>query len=236
LALQYKEKIVDSKERAGLWAAAQVEDGMTVGLGTGSTAAWFIRGVARRMRQENLRITLASSSFSTSLLAAELGLSLIPLEQVTRLDLYADGADEFDPSKRLIKGRGAAMVREKHLVHLSDRFLVLVDPSKRVERLGTNFPVPVEVFPFATGLVGDELAKLGGQVTIRPAGTSKDGPVVTDQGNFVLDARFDAAGDVAGLDAAINNIPGVVGHGLFTRYADRITVAVGHADRVEIIA
>jgi ribose 5-phosphate isomerase A len=229
---------VDAKERAGEWAASQVRDGMAVGLGTGSTAAFFIRGVARRVREEGLKLRLlASSSYSTILLATELGLTLSTLEQVDALDLYADGADEFDPQKRLIKGRGAAMVREKHLVHLADRFLVLVDPSKRVERLGTNFPVPVECLPFTTGLVRNELIKLGAlSVTVRPAGTSKDGPVVSDQGNFVLDARFDAAGDVAGLDGAINAIPGVVGHGLFTRYADRVTVAVGYADRVEVIA
>jgi ribose 5-phosphate isomerase A len=226
---------LDSKERAGIWAAAQVADGMAVGLGTGSTATWFIKALARRVREEKLRITLASSSFSTTLLSLELGLALLPTEQVSHLDLYADGADEFDPGKRLIKGRGAAMVREKHLVHLSDRFLVLVDPSKRVQRLGTNFPVPVEVFPFASGLVTKELEKLGAAVTLRPAGTSKDGPVVTDQGNFVLDARFDAAADVAGLDAVLNDIPGVVGHGLFTRYAARTTVAVGLDDRVEVI-
>lgn len=228
---------MDAKERAGEWAASQVRDGMAVGLGTGSTAAFFIRGVARRVREEGLKLRLlASSSYSTILLATELGLPLATLEQVDALDLYADGADEFDPQKRLIKGRGAAMVREKHLVHLSSRFLVLVDPSKRVERLGTNFPVPVECLPFATGLVRNELLKLGArEVAVRPAGTSKDGPVVSDQGNFVLDARFDAAGDVAGLDGAINAIPGVVGHGLFTRYADRVTVAVGHADRVEVI-
>src|SRR5690606_35042361 len=132
----------------------------------------------------------------------------------------ADGADEFDPQRRLIKGRGAAMVREKHLVHLAARFLVLVDPSKRVDRLGTNFPVPVECLPFTSGLVERELTALGARsVAVRAAGTSKDGPVISDQGNFVLDARFDPASDVAGLDAAVAALPGVVGHGLFTRYA-----------------
>jgi ribose 5-phosphate isomerase A len=228
---------MDAKERAGKWAASQVEDGMAVGLGTGSTAAYFIRETARRVREDGPKLRLlASSSYSTILLATELGLPLATLEQVDALDLYADGADEFDPQKRLIKGRGAAMVREKHLIHLSSKFLVLVDPSKRVERLGTNFPVPVECLPFAAGLVRRELESLGAlSVTVRPAGTSKDGPVVSDQGNFVLDARFDPAGDVAGLDDAINAIPGVVGHGLFTHYSDRITVAVGHADRVEVI-
>lgn len=228
---------MDAKERAGIWAASQVADGMAVGLGTGSTATYFVREIARRVREENLKLRLlASSSYSTIAQATELGLTLAAPEQVDALDLYADGADEVDPQRRLIKGRGAAMVREKHLVHLSARFLVLVDPSKRVERLGTNFPVPVECLPFAAGLVGRELAALGAQsVAVRPAGSSKDGPVVSDQGNFVLDARFDPSLDVAGLDAAICAIPGVVGHGLFTRYADRSTVVVGHADRVEVI-
>lgn len=228
---------MDAKERAGIWAASQVRDGMAVGLGTGSTAAFFIRELARRVREEGLKLRLvASSSFSTILQATALGLPLATLEQVDALDLYADGADEVDPQRRLIKGRGAAMVREKHLAHLSARFLVLVDPSKPVPRLGTNFPVPVECLPFASGLVERELRALGArEVTVRPAGPGKDGPVVTDQGNFVLDARFDPAGDVAGLDDAIHAIPGVVGHGLFTRYAGRSTIVIGHPDRVETI-
>jgi ribose 5-phosphate isomerase A len=228
---------VDAKQRAGEWAAAQVQAGMAVGLGTGSTAAFFIRALARRVNEEGLKLRLlASSSYSTIRLATELGLPLAALEQVDALDLYADGADEVDPQRRLIKGRGAAMVREKHLVHLSARFLVLVDPSKLVERLGSNFPVPVECLPFTVGLVEKELRALGARsVELRAAGSSKDGPVVSDQGNLVLDARFDPAGDVAGLDDRINVIPGVVGHGLFTRYADRVTVVAGHPDRVEVV-
>src|SRR5690606_2838665 len=150
---------------------------MAGGMGTGSTALYFVREVARRVRDEGLKLRLlASSSYSTINLATSLGLPLVTLEQVDALDLYADGADEFDPQRRLIKGRGAAMVREKHLVHLAARFLVLVDPSKRVERLGTNFPVPVECLPFATGLVRDRLVSLRAQsVPLRPPGTSKDG-------------------------------------------------------------
>ena len=228
---------MDPKQRAGEWAAAQVKEGMAVGLGTGSTAAFFVKALARRVREEGLKLRLvASSSFSTIHLAGSLGLTLATLEQVDALDLYADGADEVDPGKRLIKGRGAAMVREKHLVHLSSRFIVLIDPSKLVDRLGTNFPVPVECLPYATGLVEKELRALGARaVDLRAAGASKDGPVVSDQGNFVLDARFDPSAEVAALDPVISAIPGVAGHGLFTRYSDRITVAVGHADRVEII-
>lgn len=232
---------VDAKQRAGEWAASQVKDGMTVGLGTGSTADFFIRALAARVRAEGLSLPLvASSSHASTALATELGLTVTPLEQVEALDLYADGADEWDPEKRLLKGRGGAMVREKHLAHLSARFLVLVDPSKRVARLGEKFPVPVEVLPFAAVLVRGELEALGATVTLRPAAKGA-GPWVTDQDNHILDARFAAAGEggasvaVAGLDAVLNDIPGVVGHGLFTRYAGRVTVAVGHADRIEVV-
>lgn len=225
---------MEAKQRAGEWASAQVKDGMSVGLGTGSTAAFFIRALARRVKEEKMNLRLISSSFSTAILAGELGLTLLPFEDVVSLDLYADGADEVDPEKRLIKGRGAAMVREKILVHISKRFLVLVDPSKCVKRLGTHFPVPVECLPIAHRLVRRELESQGALVVMRMA-TEKDGPVVTDQGNFVLDARYPAAIDLAGLDGAIDAIPGVVGHGLFTRYADRIDVVIGHSDRVEIL-
>ncbi len=226
---------MDGKERAGVWAAEQVTDGMTVGLGTGSTAAYFVRALAQRIRDEGLKIQMASSSFSTVLLAEELGLPLLPLEQVRKLDLYADGADEVDPLKRLIKGRGAAMVREKILAHAATRFLVLIEPVKCVERLGVRFPVPVEVLPFAYHLGRQELLTLGAtSVSLRMA-TEKDGPIITDQGNFVIDARFPKSVDVASLDSPINNIPGVVGHGLFAQYAGRTTVAIGHATGVEVV-
>lgn len=228
---------MDPKQRVGEWAAAQVEDGMAVGLGTGSTADCFIKALARRAREEGLSFRLvASSSHASTALAESLGFSVTPLEDVDFLDLYADGADEWDPRRRLLKGRGGAMVREKHLAHLAARFLVLVDPSKRVERLGANFPVPVEVMPYAVGLVRRELETLGAlEVTLRPA-REGGGSWITDQGNLILDARFDPASDVAGLDPVLSSIPGVVGHGLFTRYAARSVVAVGRADAVEVIA
>lgn len=226
---------MDGKERAGIWGAAQITDGMIVGLGTGSTAAYFVRALAQRIRDEGLKIQMASSSFSTVLLAEELGLPLLPLEQVRRLDVYADGADEVDPQKRLIKGRGAAMVREKILAHSASRFLVLIEPVKCVERLGVRFPVPVEVLPFAYHLARYELLGLGASsVSLRMA-TEKDGPVITDQGNFVIDARFPKSLDVASLDGPLNSIPGVVGHGLFAQYTSRTTVAIGLATGVEVV-
>ena len=171
------EAIIDGKERAGIWAAEQVMDGMTVGLGTGSTAAYFVRALAKRIQGEGLKVRMVASSFSIVVLAEELGLQLLPLEQVDKIDLYADGADEVDPQKRLIKGRGAAMVREKILTHLATRFLVLIEPVKCVERLGVRFPVPVETLPFAYKLVRHELTALGASsVTLRMA-TEKDGPI-----------------------------------------------------------
>jgi ribose 5-phosphate isomerase A len=227
--------VVDGKERAGIWAAEQVTDGMTVGLGTGSTAAFFIRALAKRIRGEKLKIRMASSSFSTVLLAEELGLSLLPLDEVDRLDLYVDGADEVDPQQRLIKGRGAAMVREKILAHVATRFLVIVEPIKCVERLGVRFPVPVEVLPFAHKLARRELTGLGASSVNLRLATEKDGPIITDQGNFVLDARFPKSVDVAALEPFLDSIPGVVGHGLFARYAKRITVAIGLATSVEVV-
>ncbi len=226
---------MDGKERAGIWASEQVKDGMTVGLGTGSTAAHFVRALARRIKEDGLKIRMASSSFSTALLVEELGLPLVSLDQVDRVDLYADGADEVDPQKRLIKGRGAAMVREKILAHMADRFLVLIEPIKCVERLGVKFPLPIEVLPFAHKLVHKEVMALGASSIAMRQATEKDGPVITDQGNFVLDARFPKSVDVASLESALDNIPGVVGHGLFARYTKRITVAIGLATGVEVV-
>lgn len=226
---------MDGKEKAGAWAAAQVSEGMMVGLGTGSTAGYFVRHLAQRVRDTGLKIRLTSSSISTTLLAEELGLSIMPMDQVGHLDLYGDGADEVDGRKRLLKGRGAAMVREKILAEMADRFLVFIDPSKQVTRLGTLFPVPVEVLFSARTLVARKLASLGGQAVLR-TGSGKDGPVITDEGNLVFDVRFPAERDASELEILLDSFPGVVGHGLFTRLGDRITVVVGGPEGVSILA
>ncbi len=228
-----KLNFMDPKESVGKWAAEQVRDGMAVGLGTGSTAAYFVRHLARRVKDEGLKLQLSSSSLATGRLAEELGLSLVDMENFERLDLYADGADEVDPQKRLLKGRGAAMLREKVLAHAAKRFLVIVDAAKRVPRLGTNFPVPVEVFPLARNVVIRELKNLGADVVLRLAGDKKS--VMTDQNNYVLDARFQPSVDLAALDGILDSIPGVVSHGIFARYAGRITVAVGSDSGVEVL-
>ena len=155
-----------------------------------------------------------------------LGLDRLPTAEAP-LDLAFDGADEVDPDAALIKGRGAAHVREKVIASLAARFVVLVDGSKLVDRLGTTAPVPVEVLPFAEPAVTRALRGLGAEPELR-MGERKDGPVVSDQGLWVLDARFDGIDDPAGLGVAIDTIPGVLGHGVFVGLAT--DVLVGEAD------
>lgn len=215
-------------------AAARVTSGMVVGLGTGSTATWFIKELGRRIKAEGLDIKGVPSSFACSALARKENIPLIGMDQVSRVDLYADGADEVDPSKGLLKGRGAAMLGEKLLAEACDRFLVIVDEGKLVQRLGLRFPVPVEVLPAALCLVEDRLKSLGAQVALRPAG-GKDGPVVTDQGNLVLDAVFPADTDWKAMDGILDGMPGVAEHGLFLRYAAKSEVLVGTADGVRTL-
>jgi ribose 5-phosphate isomerase A len=205
---------------------------MVVGLGTGSTAAFFVQELGRRIREENLKFHGVVSSFACLNLAKRENIPLLSMDQVAKVDLYADGADEVDPQKRLIKGRGAAMLGEKLLADACDHWLVLVDEGKLVPRLGTRFPVPVEVLPAAAALVEARLKSLGAAVTLRPAG-GKDGPVITDNGNLVFDAVFPAGTDGADwdrIDAALDGQPGVAEHGLFLRYAARSEILVGGAD------
>jgi ribose 5-phosphate isomerase A len=226
----------------GLKAAAEARDGMIVGLGTGSTATWFVRELGRRIREEKLSIYGVSSSFACSLLAKAEGIPLLPPDQADRIDLYVDGADEVSPDKWLIKGRGAAMVGEKLLAEACDRFLVIVDEGKLVTRLGAKFPVPVEVMPAAARLVQKGIQALGGQPVLRMAAGGKDGPVVSDNGNLILDVTFSGASvkkdgpDWKSLDEGLNALPGVVGHGLFLRYAAKSTVLVGSPAGVRVVA
>jgi ribose 5-phosphate isomerase A len=227
---------VDHKERVGLEAAKQVEKGMVVGLGTGSTATYFIRELGRRVRDENLAIKGVTSSFACSLLTKQEGVPVIPADQADHIDLYVDGADEVDPAKGLIKGRGAAMVGEKLLAEACARFIVIVDEGKLVQRLGAKFPVPVEIMPSALGLVKRGIVNLGGAPALRLAPAGKDGPVVSDNGNLILDVTFPGSADWHALDTALNCLPGVVGHGLFLRYASKSTVLIGSAAGVRVLA
>jgi len=203
---------VNAKRAAGEAAAELVKDGMTVGLGTGSTVAWTIRRLGERVREEGLRFLGVPTSYQAEALAIESGICLSTLNQHPVLDLAIDGADQVDQNLMVIKGGGAAHTREKVVACSSRKFVIVADQSKYVQRL--NWPVPVEVLPFAARLVDKRLTDLGGRTVLR-MGKMKDGPVVTDNGNFVMDADFGEIEDPRGLAALISPIPGVVEHGIF---------------------
>lgn len=221
---------MNDKELVARKAASLVQDGMRVGLGTGSTANYFIEELARRQRDEGLRVTAAASSVVSSIKAQALGLPLLALEHLTRLDLYVDGADEVTPDLTLLKGRGSDLVREKLMAQASDAFIVLVDRSKLVGRIGERYPIPVEVMPFAWRLVKRSLENLGGHGDLRP-NASHDGLAVTSHGSLVLDMAFDPAVDARILDEILNGTPGVVEHGIFHQLAS--TVLIGADGQVE---
>jgi len=216
---------MNDKQLVAVAAAAQVRDGMLVGLGTGSTANFFIEELARRRAEEGLRVTAVSSSIVSALKAQALGLPLVALEHLERIDLYVDGADEVTPDLTLLKGRGYDLVREKLLARAAGRFLVLADPSKRVQRIGERFPVPVEVMPFAWALVKHRLENLGGTGGLRP-NAAGDGLAVTSHGSLVLDMAFGPEWDSWALDEALNATPGVVEHGIFQSLASAVLIAL----------
>jgi ribose 5-phosphate isomerase A len=215
---------MNDKELAAHHAADLVEPGMLVGLGTGSTANCFIQELARRHTEQGLPVTVAASSVISAIKARELGLPLVAMEHLDRLDLYVDGADEVTDDLTLLKGRGSDLVREKLLARASDRFLVLVDRSKLVARIGERYPIPVEVAPFAWRLVKRSLEALGGSGELRP-NAAKDGLAVTSHGSLVLDMVFDSGFDAPRLDQALSGTPGVVEHGIFRVLASDILVA-----------
>ena len=206
-------------------AVAQIRDGMVVGLGSGSTAALMIQGLGARLAAGQLNdIVGVTTSFQGEVLAAELGIPLRALNAIDRIDLAIDGADEVDPSFQLIKGGGACHVQEKLVADRAERFIVVVDSTKLVQCLNLDFLLPVEVLPGAWVQVQSRLKSMGGVAELRMA-TRKAGPVVTDQGNLVLDVRFEAGiSDPIALERDINNLPGVLENGLFVNLADEVLV------------
>jgi ribose 5-phosphate isomerase A len=214
-----------AKRAAGEAGAALVEDGMRVGLGTGSTTAFALRAIGRLLRAGELSdVTGVPTSFAAERLARAEGIPLTTLDSSSGLDLALDGADEVDPALDLIKGRGAAHACEKIVAAEADRFVVLADPSKQVERLGGKAPVPVEIVPMAAGPVTRLLEASGAEAQLR-TGDGKDGPVVTDQGLWVLDARFDGGiPDPSALAERLSGRPGVLDHGLFLGRATDVLV------------
>ncbi len=213
------------KQAVAVAAVEQIRDGMVLGLGSGSTAALMIRELGARLQRGELRdIVGVTTSFQGEVLAAELGIPLQSLNAVDRIDLAIDGADEVDPGFQLIKGGGACHVQEKLVARRAARFVVVVDASKLVERLNLSFPLPVEVLPGAWRQVKGELEAMGAVAVLRMA-VRKAGPVVTDQGNLVLDISFPGGiGDPVSLEREINNLPGVLENGLFVNLADQVLV------------
>ncbi len=206
-------------------AVEQIRDGMVLGLGSGSTAALMIQALGAKLRRGDLNdIVGVTTSFQGEVLAAELGIPLKSLNAIDRIDLAIDGADEVDPSFQLIKGGGACHVQEKLVARRADRFVVVVDSTKLVDTLNLGFLLPVEVLPGAWRQVQGQLKEMGAEAQLRMA-VRKAGPVVTDQGNLVLDAKF--AGGItnpAALEKEINNLPGVLENGLFVDITDQVLV------------
>ncbi len=209
--------MTDAKRLAGEKAIEYVEDGMIVGVGTGSTVAYFIDALARI--KHRVAGAVSSSEQSSERLRAH-GIEVIDLNTAGPLRLYVDGADECDPHRRLIKGGGAALTREKIIAEASERFVCIIDAAKRVDVLG-KFPLPVEVIPMARSLVARHIVKAtGGQPVWREG-------VVTDNGNWVLDVHGLAIVDPVGLESELNQIPGVVCVGLFARRSADVVIVGG---------
>ena len=219
----------DGLRALGTAAAGYVERGMKVGLGTGRAATAFVQALGARVRGEGLDVVGVPTSEATRALAEVLGIPLATLSETGGLDLAVDGADEVDPRLDLIKGLGGALVREKIVAAASRRLVILIGSDKMVERLGVRTPLPVEIVPFGLALCERRMAGLGGRPELR----RRDAEVfVSDNGNYILDCRFDGIADPASLDGAIREIPGVVGTGLFVGMAERVLLQEGRGVRV----
>ncbi|MGR3377175.1 ribose-5-phosphate isomerase RpiA [Salipiger abyssi] len=216
-------------------AAEFVESGMRVGLGTGSTAAWLVRCLGERVREEGLRFQGVPTSTRTAELAREVGIEVISLDEARWLDLTIDGADEFDGELNLIKGGGGALLQEKIVATASDQMVVIADAAKEVETLGA-FPLPVEVIPFgwtaSQALLEEALVSMdvmGRKTTLRMNG---ERAFITDEGNYILDLHVSRIGNPRQLALVLNQIPGVVENGLFVDICDQVVIGYGDG-RVE---
>jgi ribose 5-phosphate isomerase A len=211
------------KEAAARASLQYVKDGQVVGLGTGSTAAYFIKLLGERVR-EGLRVRGIPTSDRSRELAESLGIPLITLDDCQEIAVTVDGADEVDPQLRLIKGGGGALLREKIVASATQQLVIVADASKQVQRLG-KFPLPVEVIRFSQALVEKRIAALGADVSLRQ---NKDGkPFMTDENNHILDCRFGEIRDADALARELSDMPGVVEHGLFIGMASVVVFARG---------
>jgi ribose 5-phosphate isomerase A len=211
------------KEAAARASLAFVKDGQVVGLGTGSTAAYFIQLLGEQVKK-GLRIRGIPTSVRSGELATRLGIPLTTLDECQEIDVTVDGADEVDPQLRLIKGGGGALLRERIVASATKQLVIVADATKRVPVLG-KFPLPVEVIKFAQALVVKRIEALGAQVKMRLNADGK--PYLTDENNYILDCRFGQIADADGLARRLSDMPGVVEHGLFIGMASVVLVANG---------
>ncbi|WP_376874188.1 ribose-5-phosphate isomerase RpiA [Albirhodobacter sp. R86504] len=225
-----------AKFAAAKSAVSYIEDGMRVGMGTGSTAAWMVRLLGERIREEGLKITGVPTSSRTADLARQVGINVIGLDEAKWLDLTIDGADEFDDELNLIKGGGGALLQEKIVATASDQMIVIADAAKSVKALGA-FPLPVEVVPFGwqttRALIEEMLVSLdvlGRNTTLRLNGSQ---PYVTDEGNYIVDLHLNRIGSPRQLGLVLNQIPGVVENGLFIDICDIVIIGGGDG-KIEI--
>lgn len=215
---------MNDKQKVAVHVANLIEQGMVVGLGTGSTANYFIEHLAKRRQEEGLDVTAVASSVVSTIKAQQLGLPLLAIEHISQLDLYVDGADEVTLGMSLLKGRGFDLVKEKLLAKASEQFYVMVDNEKLVSRIGEKYPIPVEVTPFAWKMVLRSLQQIGGDGDLRKT-SNGDGLAITSHGSLVLDMTFDSSLAADELNAELNTIPGIVEHGIFHYLATDIFVA-----------
>jgi ribose 5-phosphate isomerase A len=221
-----------AKQRAGFKAAEYISNGMIVGLGTGSTVAFTMARLKERISAERLSIYGVSTSLQTMMRAGALGIPLVGLEQVQTIDITIDGADQIDSELRLIKGRGAAHVRERIIADASKRIIIVADPSKLCADL--TGPIPIEIVPFSLPHVLNRLNQMGGTIQVRE-GVKKDGPVISDNGNIILDYQPITILDPMQLETVINMIPGVVCCGIFAEFTHKTTVIIGEENGPRII-
>ena len=223
--------IEKEKKNAALEAVKHVKDGFVVGLGSGSTVAYAVEEIGNRIKQEGLHVLGVPTSYQALLLAVKHRIPITTLEEHPTIDLTIDGADQIDEELNLIKGMGGALAREKIVALASKRLVIVADETKKVKILGENsHPVPIDVLPFATPIVMRKIKEIGGKPTLRE-GIKKVGPVITDNGNVIIDADFGLISKPSELEYKLKKLTGVVETGLFVKMAD--VVYLGKRSGVE---
>ena len=225
---------MNDKELVAREALDYVKNNTVVGLGTGSTANYFIKGLAEKIKREKLNIEVVASSTISGINAANAGLHCVSLDQIESINLYVDGADEIvlNESIEVLKGRGYDLIKEKLLASSSEKCIIIGDNSKIVDKIGMNFPIPVEVSPIAWKITKTLIAQFAAECNLRN-NTAGDGFAITSYGNLVLDCRFKDKKDIHDLSAWLSNIPGVLEHGIFLDTVHTIIIA-GNGDLTHI--